>query len=136
MDGVRARRQKSGSPFGRLFDEANDMIQMTCYQIVMAYLFRVDNALLELGFLSMNLIFFAMELKYLLCKELVLNLGEIGAVEVENLFATLMVIGGIYGSCSFEMTLGQTFTVFNWPILNLVGRFQWNYIIMTALTLL
>ena len=74
--------------------------------------------------------------RYLLCKELVLNLGEVGAVEVENLFATLMVIGGIYGSCSFEMTLGQTFRVFNWPILNLVGRFQWNYIIMTALTLL
>lgn len=31
MDGARARRQKAGSPFGRLFDEANDMIQMTCY---------------------------------------------------------------------------------------------------------
>lgn len=112
------------------------MIQMTCYQIVMAYLFRIDNAILETTFVCMNVVMFAMELKYLLCKELVLQLGEVGAVEIENLSATLMMIGSVYGSCIYEMTLAETFRIFNWPVFNLVGNFQWNYIIMIALTAL
>lgn len=38
MDGVRARRQKSGSPLGRIIDEALDMTQQACYSMWVLYL--------------------------------------------------------------------------------------------------
>lgn len=97
MDGMRARRQKLGSPFGRLLDEASDMIQMACYTAVFCHAIRIDNNLLNLVYLALNIICFTMEMKYLLCNELILNLGDIGSVEIENLFAIFFIIAGLYG---------------------------------------
>lgn len=108
MDGFRARRQRSGSPFGRLFDEANDMIQMTCYSVILAYLLRFDCSLFELLFTFLNVIFFTMEMKYILCHELVLNIAEVGSVEIENFFASLFVLASVYGSKIFEAKVGET----------------------------
>jgi phosphatidylglycerophosphate synthase len=105
MDGTRARRQKAGSPFGRLFDEANDMIQMTIYQTTLAYLLRLNNAALNSIFISLNLIFFSQEIKFMLCRELKLQVGEIGSIEIEHLFGAMFIYAS-YGSCGYDQTLG------------------------------
>jgi phosphatidylglycerophosphate synthase len=138
MDGLRARRQKKGSAFGRFFDEANDMIQMTCYSVSLAFMWRLDNVYLEVLFLLMNLIFFCMEMKYVLCQELILQIGEIGSVEIENLFATFFIIGGVYGSQAFEKTIGKTFgfCCATFPGSGLIAHIQWKYIIVVALLVL
>lgn len=67
MDGVRARRQRSGSPVGRIVDEALDTVQQAIYSIWIAYVFRFDNALFEVIFLMVNLIFYSMEMKFIIC---------------------------------------------------------------------
>jgi phosphatidylglycerophosphate synthase len=138
MDGVRARRQKSGSAFGRFFDEANDMIQMTCYSVSLAYLWRLDNVWLEGGFfLALNVIFFAMEMKHLLCNQLVLTCGEIGQLEIENMFAVFFVLGGIYGSKVFEKTLGKMFgfCCHSFPGSGLISHIQLKHMIVCGLLL-
>lgn len=131
IDGFRARRQRSGSPFGRLFDEANDMIQMTCYTVILGYLLRPDNWILEFNFTNLIVIVFTMEMKYIICGgDLVLNIAEIGSVEIENLIATWFLLGGIYGTSIYEMTFGETFTSLQF----LPGSgLQWKTIIAVAL---
>lgn len=98
MDGIRARRQKSGSPLGRIIDEALDMTQQACYSLWMGYLFRFDCLVFEMALVLTNIVFYAMEMKYILCKNLNLNLGEIGPVEVELIVAIVLALGSVYGS--------------------------------------
>ncbi|MFO0116743.1 MAG: CDP-alcohol phosphatidyltransferase family protein [bacterium] len=132
MDGARARRQKAGSPFGRLLDEANDMIQMTMYQVALAYLLRVNNPILEILFICLNVIFFMQEAKYLLCKELILNVGEIGSIEIEHLFSAMFILASYYGSSVYDMTLGETF---NFSLgTGLISGLKWKIVIATLLS--
>jgi len=97
MDGVRARRMKNGSPVGRIVDEAMDTLQQACYGLWLAYVFRFDNLLFELMFMMTNLVFYTMEMKFVLCKNLKLIVGEIGPVEVELLMTTICFCAGYFG---------------------------------------
>jgi hypothetical protein len=81
------------------------MIQMTIYQTTTAYLLRLDNAAFKSLFISINLIFFAQEIKYMLCRELKLQVGEIGSIEVEHTLGAMFIYAS-YGSCGYEQTLG------------------------------
>ena len=107
MDGIRARRLKgAGSPLGRVFDEANDMIQMTCYSLILGYLFRFDNAFFELVLFVLPVVVFCMEMKYILCNELILTFGEVGSIEIETIFSIMFIVAGLHGSSFYEATLG------------------------------
>jgi phosphatidylglycerophosphate synthase len=97
MDGVRARRMKNGSPVGRIVDEALDTLQQACYALWLGYVFRFDNLLFELMFLMPNLIFYTMEMKYVICKNLKMIVGEIGPVEIELLMASICISAGYFG---------------------------------------
>ena len=57
MDGLRARRLKTGSPLGRIIDEALDMIQQACYCLWVGYIFRFDNLLCETILTMPNVVF-------------------------------------------------------------------------------
>lgn len=110
MDGLRARRQKSGSPLGRVIDEALDILQQTCYSMWAGYLFRFDNFVFELMLLMINIVFHSMEMKYILCENLSLQVGEIGPVEMELILTTLyFVAGGCIGAESMQLNLGDLF---------------------------
>jgi hypothetical protein len=64
-------------------------------------LFRFDNLLFEITLMMPNIIFHTMEMKYVLCKTLVMNIGEIGPVELELiLFTLIFVVGGLIGADS------------------------------------
>jgi hypothetical protein len=104
---------------------------MTCYTVILGYLLRPDNWILELNFTNLIVIFFTMEMKYIICGgDLVLNIAEIGSVEIENLIATWFLLGGIYGTSIYEMTFGETFTSLQF----LPGSgLQWKTIIAVAL---
>jgi phosphatidylglycerophosphate synthase len=97
MDGNRARRLKVGSPLGRLVDEGGDTITMANYCILLAYTWRLNNPLFELLFFSLNFVFYAMEMKYTICGELVMNLDELSPVEIEFLLAILTIAMGLFG---------------------------------------
>lgn len=98
MDGLRARRLKVGSPLGRLIDEGGDCIAMANYGVLMAYCFCFDNKYLELVWLSMNIAFYGMEIRYKLTGKLVMTIGEISSVEVELICSILMCCCGYYGN--------------------------------------
>jgi len=98
MDGVRARRLGTGSPLGRIIDEALDMVQQTCYSLWMAYTFRFDNMCFESIFLAMNVVFWSMEMKFILFKDLKMIVGEVGPVEVELIIAFVIFLGGYLGA--------------------------------------
>ena len=106
MDGHRARRLKAGSPLGRAFDEANDMVMMTIYSLVLGFMMRWDCWFFEIIIFMLNIIFFCTEMKYILCKELILNIAEVGSIEIEHFFGTLFILTGIYGAGFYDQTLG------------------------------
>ncbi len=98
MDGVRARRLKNGSPMGRIVDEALDTVQQALYSLWLAYVFRFDNWVGEALFLMTNLVFYTMEMKYVICKSLKIIVGEIGPVELELIIASILIISGYFGT--------------------------------------
>lgn len=64
----------------------------------MAYCFCFDNKYLELVWLSMNIAFYGMEIRYKLTGKLVMTIGEISSVEVELICSILMCCCGYYGN--------------------------------------
>ena len=85
MDGVRARRQKSGSPIGRIIDEALDMVQQASWALLCGYMFRFDNLLFEFLMVMTNTVQHTMEMRFLMFGSLSLTVGDFGPVELESL---------------------------------------------------
>jgi phosphatidylglycerophosphate synthase len=113
MDGLRARRQKSGSPLGRIIDEALDMTQQACYSLWLGYIFRFDSRLIEFMLLMVNIVFYSMEMKFIMLKNLKLVIGEIGPVEIEILLASGLFAAYYFGSEGLQKTLGESYGVEN-----------------------
>lgn len=63
----------------------------------MAYILKLDNAAFEMMFFGLPVIVYFMEMKYILCNELVLTVGEVGSVEIECFFAISFIYSGVYG---------------------------------------
>jgi len=45
-----------------------------------------------------NLVFYTMEMKYVICKSLKIIVGEIGPVELELIIASILIISGYFGT--------------------------------------
>lgn len=45
-----------------------------------------------------NVVFWTMEMKFIMCKNLIMCIGEVGPVEVELLFTAMLTAGGIFGT--------------------------------------
>ena len=77
------------------------MTQQACYSLWLGYLFRFDNLFFETCLIMTNIVFHTMEMKYILCKNLTLTVGEIGPVEVELFISVLIFcLGGLLGADS------------------------------------
>ena len=63
-------------------------------------MFRFDNLLFELVFVMINVVFYSMEMKFILCKNLTLIIGEIGPVEIELILSSVLVLGSVFGADS------------------------------------
>lgn len=111
MDGIRARRQKSGSPLGRIIDEALDMTQQACYSLWLGYVFRFDSRLVEFMLIMVNIVFYSMEMKFLMMKDLKLVIGEIGPVEVELSLTIGYFCAYYFGTDGLQKTLGESLGV-------------------------
>jgi len=111
MDGLRARRQKSGSPLGRIIDEALDMTQQACYSLWLGYIFRFESRLFEFILIMCNIVFYSMEMKFLMLKNLKLVIGEIGPVEIELTLTLGYLVAWYFGSQGLQSTLGETFGI-------------------------
>jgi hypothetical protein len=47
-----------------------------------------------------NVVFYSMEMKFILCKNLTLIIGEIGPVEIELILSSVLVLGSVFGADS------------------------------------
>lgn len=65
----------------------------------------------ELVYFAINSVFFAMEMRYVITGELVMQVGELSSVEVELLFSLAAIYMGIYGNEGLQNTIGQTFGI-------------------------
>lgn len=101
MDGLRARRLKSGSPLGRVVDEALDLLQQAAYCLWLGYCFNFDHWLLEMLYISYNMIFYFKETKFRVFGKLQLVQGEIGSVEIELIVTLLILMTAYLGPESF-----------------------------------
>jgi len=63
--------------------------------------------------LMVNIVFYSMEMKFLMLKNLKLVIGEIGPVEIELLLALGFFSAYYYGSEGLQRTLGESFGVEN-----------------------
>ena len=52
-------------------------------------------------FLMVNIVFYSMEMKFILCKNLKLIVGEIGPVEIELIISSILVLGSYFGADVF-----------------------------------
>ena len=109
MDGCRARRMKCGSPLGRIIDEAGDCIVMSNYSVLLGYIIAFDNKWWELIMFYLNFIFYGEEIRYKICKTLVMTVGEISAVEIEILLSCCFFFCGYYGSDGLQKSFGEQF---------------------------
>ena len=88
MDGNRARRLKCGSPLGRMVDEGGDTITMAAYCVMLGYGWQLNNGFFEIVLLSLNFVFFSMEMKYTITQKLIMAVGEdFGPVELELIWS-------------------------------------------------
>ncbi|CDW75744.1 choline ethanolaminephosphotransferase 1 [Stylonychia lemnae] len=109
MDGMRARRTKTGTPLGRIVDEAMDQPTYACAGLAIGYMLRNDQVFYCISFSLINLPFYTMELKHKVCSNLHMIMGEIGPVELELVFTILFAFVGFQGSEIFEGTLCSFF---------------------------
>jgi phosphatidylglycerophosphate synthase len=108
MDGQRARRQKSGSPLGRIVDEALDMPQQAIWCLFILYACRFESTLAVVMIALMtNFTFYTMEMRFLMFGNLDLNIGEFGPVETEWLVASIIGLVGYLGPDCMQSTLGS-----------------------------
>ena len=111
MDGLRARRMNIGSPLGRIIDEAGDCIVMANYSVLVGYIVAFDNKWWELIFFYLNICFYGMEIRYKICKALVMLVGEISSVEIEIMISLIFIFGGIYGGDGLQKSFGEHFEI-------------------------
>jgi len=110
MDGVRARRQKSGSPVGRLVDEAFDMITMLCYALWVGYGIQPNNRVLELIFFGAPIMAYCFEMRFIIARSLIMIVGELGPVELEIMIA-LGIAGIGYKTPEFwQVKVSESYT--------------------------
>ena len=62
-----------------------------------AYGMQMDNSVCELNFFMVNVIFYCMEMRFVVCKELIMVMGGFGPVELELLLSTLLASFGYFG---------------------------------------
>lgn len=73
----------------------------------MAYMLKVDSLAFEVLYVMPNVIFYTMEMKHILCKNLTMNIGEIGPVEIELIFTSLILTGWWFGNEVYQKTMGE-----------------------------
>ena len=108
MDGCRARRLKVGSPLGRIIDEAGDLIVMSNYSLMMAYMFCFDNIYLEIVWFYLAMVVAGDEIRFKVTKELVMLVGEISVVEIQLFLCICMWVTSYYGSEVLQLTVQET----------------------------
>ena len=71
-----------------MVDEGGDTITMAAYCVMLGYGWQLNNGFFEIVLLSLNFVFFSMEMKYTITQKLIMAVGEdFGAVELELIWS-------------------------------------------------
>ena len=69
----------------------------------------LGNSVWIYGVLIIVLPFYTMVMQQAMCKNLVMIIGELGPVEVELIFSSILVCSGLVGVNVYNVTLGDAF---------------------------
>lgn len=83
------------------------MTQQAAYALWVGYLFRFDNIVLEQVCILPNIVFYSMEMKFIMMKHLKITVGEIGPVEIELIATSLLMLGWYLGSEVFQSPISE-----------------------------
>jgi hypothetical protein len=72
---------------------------------------RLDNNWWIYSVGLINLPMYAMEVKYVVCKNLKMIIGDFGPVENELIFTLIFIVSGIWGAEKYEMSFGNYFNL-------------------------
>lgn len=84
-----------------MLDEAGDMVQYTLFTLIIGYVTKVGPGWCTLGYNTINVVMYSMEVCFLLTQDLNINLNliiEFGPVELELLIALIIASAGIFGN--------------------------------------
>ena len=79
-------------------------------------------------FFAINAVFYAMEMRYAITGELIMNVGdEFGPVEFELLFSVVSILFGIFGQAGLHRTIGQTLGIASGSAcpLHIICEYKW-----------
>jgi phosphatidylglycerophosphate synthase len=111
MDGLRARRLKCGSCLGRVVDEGTDLIAYLNVANLVLWMLRPGPSAWILFIGLANVPFQTMELRFMVTKKLVMIVGELGPVEIEVIFSTIIFLSGLYqGGNLYDISVYDTFS--------------------------
>lgn len=79
-----------------------------------------------------NLPFHTAEIKFYITKSLKFIVDELGPVEVEFIFGTIVSISGLFASNFWQYSLAQSFGV-DWKVFEVI---QWKYFLLTLVAVL
>lgn len=70
---------------------------------------RVDISWMILCVGLINLPMYTMEVKFIVCNNLKMIIGELGPVELELIFSIIMIASGMWGVEKYDITLSEYF---------------------------
>ena len=95
----------------------------------LAYSFRFDNLCFETVFVMVNFVFYTMEMKFVMCKDLKMVIGEVGPVEVELLLSCIIFFVAYYGGVdAYQNTIGEQFSVDPEGYLGFLAPYEVKYL--------
>lgn len=132
LDGIRARRLKCGSPLGRMVDEGLDLYFYANFAGFLLWMLQPGPNFWVLFLGLVNLPFHTAEIKFYITKSLNFIVDELGPIEVEFIFGTIVTVSGLISFNFWNVSLASTFGV-EWEVFK---EIQWKHFLLTLVAIL
>lgn len=139
IDGKQARRTKSSSPLGQLFDHGCDSFSTAFFVLAMAQAFKLEGYQAILIFIASQGAFWASSWIEYHTGVLKTNVGQLGVTEIHVIVTVTHLITGILGQSVWQISISSMVPqalISIHPLLGFVGEMKLGGFIITTFGLL
>ncbi|KRX00175.1 hypothetical protein PPERSA_10674 [Pseudocohnilembus persalinus] len=129
MDGKQARRTKSSSPLGQLFDHGCDSFTLNFFLLVLVQAAKLDHFVLKIGFISTQILLFSANWIEYHTHVLNTQFMNFGVTESQLIAIFVCLTAGIFGQSTFQIKTISVIPSFllNWlPVKNEMISYMLN----------